>query len=46
MKFNAVNNKESGNVLSVSCQCVVAQAWLALLASSPCDLYSRNLVID
>ena len=31
MKLNAVNNKESGNVLSVSGQCVVAQAWLALL---------------
>ena len=40
MKFNAVNNKESDNVLSVSGQCVVAQAWLALLASSPCDLDS------
>ena len=32
MKFNAVNNKESGCVLSVSGQCVVAQAQSALLA--------------
>ena len=40
MKFNVVNNKESGCVLSVSGQCVVAQARSALLASSPCALYS------
>ena len=40
MKFNAVNNKESGYVLSVSGQCMVAQAWSALLASSRCEFYS------
>ena len=40
MKFNAVNNKESACVLSVSGQCVVAQARSALLASSPCALYN------
>ena len=40
MKFNVVNNKESGCVLSVSGQCMVAQARSALLASSPCALYS------
>ena len=33
-----LNNKEGGCVLSVSGQCVVARS--ALLASSPCDLYS------
>ena len=40
MKFNAVNNKESGCVLSVSGQCVKAQARSALLASSRCELYN------
>ena len=40
MKFNVVNNKESGCVLSVSGQCMVAQARSALLASSPRALYS------
>ena len=40
MKFNAVNNKEGGCVLSVSGQCVVAHARSALLESSPCALYS------
>ena len=40
MKFNVVNNKESACMLSVSGQCMVAQARSALLASSPCTLYS------
>ena len=40
MKFNVVNNKEGGCVLSVSGQCVVAQARSALLESSPCASYS------
>ena len=43
MKLNAVKNKEGGCVLSVSGQFVVAQARLALLASSPCAQYSVSL---
>ena len=40
IRFRFVKNKENGCVLSVSGQCVVAQAWSALLASSPCALYN------